>query len=129
MAQTHRLASFAACTLLVCIAMTGVHANATHPSTSILAPDLNLETAFVMSAPAQCGANRLRRNGMVYSHQELYDGRQNGMSDEEMNKTGLQFYPDDINCTFTICVGIGKSPGRDTGYIIITSNMCKLYEH
>ena len=110
MGQARRLATVAECALVICIAIAGVHAqNGTvHPMSSIMAPDLNLETSFVMSAPEQCGAHRLRRNGMLYSHQELYDGRQNGMSDAEMNKTGLQFYPDDINCTFTICVGIGK---------------------
>ena len=115
MGHSHRVA-FAATVwaLFACMANAGAPPNVLrgpfHPPNVNIAPDLNLAIDYVMSSPNQCGETRLRRNGMIYSHKELYEGLQKeGLSLLELNKTSRYYYPDDINCTFTVCVGTGES--------------------
>ncbi|KAI0216217.1 hypothetical protein LSAT2_031739 [Lamellibrachia satsuma] len=113
MGQSH-LVAFAAAVwaLFACMANAGAPPNVLrgpfNPPNVNIAPDLNLAIDYVMSSPNQCGVTRLRRNGMIYSHKELYEGLQKeGLSLLELNKTSRYYYPDDINCTFTVCVGTG----------------------
>ena len=113
MGLIRRVALNAVCALLACVTYTETHAQTHndpfHAADLNIAPDLNLDVTYVMSSPNQCGAFRLRRNGMIYSHQQLYEARRNlGMSLQEMNTTARFNYPDDINCTFSVCVGTGK---------------------